>query len=554
MKTDSIIADIQREHVRNRLLRRADWRFLLADPEPARSICFADGDLAAAVALISGLLVEAEQLTAKDCDLAVAIDPRQDVIESAWTALRPGGWCYTEWYSPLAGGTLRVRRRLEAAGFDTVECYWAWPWPTHGSPQYWLPLDVPGPLHYFLSSRPADRNVFREAARAGLRAVWRLSVLLRLTLPICAIAHKPVAFDKREQPASPSTRDTEVGSPFKTADGRLLDTILANWAGWGLGVTPSKLAWLLLTGGGRSINKIVGLLFAEAERRPRLAVKIARVPESTAALSREADILRQIETQQPGVSGVPRGVFLLERDGLTALGETVLHGQPLWRLLNPENYRRLALQATDWLADLVGNVQPRPPAEWWNRLIDPVIAKVQDSFGAILDGALLRDTIKILHTLSPLPLVCEQRDFSPWNVLVDDRGELVVLDWESAEPHGLPGMDLIYFQTYLAFFLTGAMNSGELREAYRATLDRSSVTGRVIAECAERYACRTGIAMADLDALRMFVWLVHARSEYRQFVSDTGGRPSPELLRRSLFISLWEEELRVAHHGKARGN
>ena len=104
--------ELQREDVRNRLLRRADWRFLLPDPWPARSICFASGPLAVAVELISSQLADIHE--GHDCDLAVAVDPNMDTLMSAWNALRAGGSCYTEWYAPLAGGLRSIRRLLGA--------------------------------------------------------------------------------------------------------------------------------------------------------------------------------------------------------------------------------------------------------------------------------------------------------------------------------------------------------------------------------------------------------------------------------------------------------
>jgi hypothetical protein len=44
--------------------------------------------------------------------------------------------------------------------------------------------------------------------------------------------------------------------------------------------------------------------------------------------------------------------------------------------------------------------------------------------------------------------------------------------------------------------------------------------------------------------LRLLCWMLHSRSEYGRFVADAGGVPQPSQLRRSLFLGLWEEELR----------
>jgi hypothetical protein len=138
----------------------------------------------------------------------------------------------------------------------------------------------------------------------------------------------------------------------------------------------------------------------------------------------------------------------------------------------------------------------------------------------------MQATRAILATLGDLPLVCEQRDCSPWNVLLDSAGELVILDWESAEPRGLPLLDLVYFLTYLMFFLDGAMESQRFTESYRAMLDPTTFTGRIVAECQLRYLTCVGLDSSVLRPLRLLTWLIHLR-----------GHP------RELFVRLWEEEL-----------
>src|SRR5207302_1372878 len=114
-------------------------------------------------------------------------------------------------------------------------------------------------------------------------------------------------------------------------------------------------------------------------------------------------------------------------------------------------------------------------------------------------------------------------------------------DWESAELEGLPGLDLVYFLTYLSLFLAGAMGSGRFRAAYRACLEATTPMGRLIAECEARYAAAVGLDAGSLQALRLLTWLVHARSEYRRLWADAGGPPGRAALRSSLFVALWEE-------------
>jgi len=349
-------ASAQTEAQRNRLLRRADGRFLLPGPQLERSVCFAAGPLAAAVAAISGEALPPGPDLRGACDLAVAADPDAATLRAAWSALRPGGIYYGEYHAPLAGGAARLRQALEIAGFINVTVYWAWPLPDRGTPLFWLPVDAPHALSYFLATRPRAASAWLRARNRLLQPVWRLGLRARLLAPLCVAAQHPL-------------------EPGAAGQANLLDTLRANWQAWGLGPMPAKVSWLLLTGGRSRLNKVAGLVFADTADRPGLIVKLPRVLASAAALAHEADILHAVHASRPGgVAGVPRVIFLSGQGETLALGESVLGGQPLFTRLERRSFRPWALAATDWLAGLAGNSPAQPRTEWWARLIEPALA------------------------------------------------------------------------------------------------------------------------------------------------------------------------------------
>jgi hypothetical protein len=519
------------EEVRNQLLRRADWRFLLPDASPARTVCFVDGELARVTELISHRVLEAEAVANGNCDLAIAVDAGAATLRSAWAALRPGGVCYTEWSRAGVWGTRGVRRRLSGAGFETVTCFAPWPRPLRRLPSAWVPLEAAVPLRHLVTMGGAGRSWAQRLLEGLRRTAWIVRTRFGLGSPICAVARKP------------STEAAHHPAEDPAAQPELLEEIRHRWEGWGLGPRPSTLSWLLLTSGKRSINKVVRLVFAGSDR-PRLVLKMPRVAEAAAGLAREASVLRELQSSGQEIRGVPRLLFEGVRAGVPTILETALPGVPLPRRLCRETYRDLALLGTDWLVAFAGQAEALPPAVWHNRLVDTVVRTFEASFGSVVDPELLRESAAILGTLGPLPIVCEQRDFSPWNLLINSEQELQVLDWESAEPQGLPVMDLVYFTSHLAFYVAGAHTPECWRECYRETLQPSTFTGAVGQECQERYAERVGVRAADIAPLRLLCWMVHSRSEYRRFAADIGGVPQPAQLRRSLFMSLWEEELR----------
>ena len=441
-------------------------------------------------------------------------------LRAVGTGSPPAG-IYFESRAPRPGAR-RLRARLESAGFEDVALYW--PCPRLGRAWFWLPLGSPAALEYVRTTRLPARSPLRRAVDRPLRAFWHWAAAHERLWPICAVA-RPAA------------------SPRSAED--LLQRIAREWTTWGLGSPPARLTWMLVTRGARSINKVVGLVFAEPDPLPRMVVKLPRAPEAADGLRREEVALAAVAARAPrGHPGVPRLLFCDEQSGGLALGETALPGRPLFAMLAEGAYRDLALRATDWLAAFAAVPAAAPPGAA-GRVIERTLREFATAFGPVVGQAELRATERLVAPLMDLPSVIEHRDFSPWNVHVGPDGGLLAYDWESAEPAGLPLNDLVYFLAYLAFFRDGAIASGSCPESYRRARDPSTFTGRIHHECVARYAERVGLDDRHVRGLHALTWLVHTRSEYLRFAADAGGEPPAAALRRSLFVNLWRQELRA---------
>jgi hypothetical protein len=497
-----------------------DWRFLLPDAAPERVVCFAPR-------LLDGLratwrVVEHGGATT-GCDLAVAQDPSRTISESAWAALRPGGTYYSEWLTPFPGRLARVRGELRAIGFEEIAAYWFWPWGASVRLRAWLPVESPAALRYFFATRPPSPEPVAHAFRALLRAAW-LGLLHNGLHALAVIARRPPAPDAAV-----------------TGKEELDRFIRREWSSWGFGPSPRRLTWILLTGGPRSISKPVGLVFADDEPRPRLTVKFARVPESSAPLLNEAAVLRALPRSRAS-NRAPRVVFAHDR-GDAIVGETVLDGKPLSTALRWATADELATAGAHWLRDLAGETTPSDPNEWWERLVGSRSREFARLYEGVVSDHELKAAQASLASLGWLPLVCEHRDFAPWNILLGRDGKLNVLDWESAEQRGLPLCDLTYFLAYWAFFLEGAMKSRRFVKAYRRIFDPSTPTGSLASKQISAYCAALRIPLEARQPLRLYTWMIHSFSEHQGLVMDVGGRPSVERLRSGLFLALWREEL-----------
>lgn len=418
-----------------------------------------------------------------------------------WRFLLPDAELLAHWRLPRPGGARRARRRFETAGYSDVRAYWAGPLP-HRLPQFWLPLDSEEAVEHLLATRAP-----RSLGGAALRGLWRLARSAGLLAPIYVVGRR------------------------------------AGGAGDDLPLPPSA-PLLLLTTGHRSINKAVGLAFEPGAEKPTLAAKFARVPEAERGLEREASVLQRLDEERPGLAGVPLLRGEGRRAGRLAVIADAVEGDSLLDLLRPENFEELAMRVTRVLIDLAGNEAAKMPPGGATVTARDALDRFARDFGPVVAPGLLDKARALLAGLGDLPAVPEHRDCSPWNILIAPNGDPVLLDWESAEPDGLPGPDLVYFLANCAFVLDGALESGRTRETYAELLDPATPHGQVAARAIDAYTAALGISAEDFHRLRLLTWIVHSRSDFRHLQLESPGLPTPEALSGSIFLGLVEEELR----------
>jgi hypothetical protein len=298
----------------------------------------------------------------------------------------------------------------------------------------------------------------------------------------------------------------------------------------------------LLTRGPRSISKVIALVFAPGEIAPRVIVKLPRVPESDPGLAREATVLREVGGRVPGI---PRLLFHIEHEGVRAVGEEAIEATPLGARLSRRTYARAVEDGAGWLVRLAALGSERGAAA---RIVEPALADFERDFGGAVDPEIVGGARAILRELGELPVVAEHRDFAPWNVGRTVAGDaLAVFDWESSEPRGVPGPDLVYFLAHMAFHLDGALGRDPSHSvsSYRRLLDRGTFTGGTAARAAAHYGAAVGFDALLWRPLRVLTWLVHTRSDRARLAADAGGRPTDAALRTSVFLQLLETEVRM---------
>jgi hypothetical protein len=505
-------AAVLAERERNRILRRADWRYLLPDPAPRRALCLAGSALREACAVVADAVDDAPQPGVR-YDLVVAEDLDEAARRSIAAVLDRTGVCYTEWSARTPGAAGRARRAMTECGLLDARSYR--PWPSGEHCRVWVPTEGAA-AHWWWSSATRATDVRRQQLHAAVGALQsRLG------------AHGRIAVVARgaEAPVEP----------------RLVSLAREHGA---ISAARDEASVVLLTPGARSVGKVILLPFAGAS--PSVAIKTARIPDAARGVEREADLLDIVHSQHGngGLAGAPRVLFRARALDTTVVGESALTGVPLLARLDARRYPPIAERVTDWLLRLAEPAASTPRRSARAQVAGPAFDRFATEFGPLVDDAALTRTKTALASLGDLPVVAEQRDFSPWNVFDGDAG-LVVLDWESGVADGIPALDLIYFVTHAAYYLEGAWVSGRYEDAYRAAWSHDSTIGRVNLASVERYLAALGMSLDLLPALRLLAWVLHSHSDWIHRRDDAGAEPDAAALGDSRFLRLFTAELKM---------
>jgi aminoglycoside phosphotransferase (APT) family kinase protein len=235
---------------------------------------------------------------------------------------------------------------------------------------------------------------------------------------------------------------------------------------------PKRLSCLLRTPRFRASSHVLLFLFADDRKTPVLVAKSPRLPNDHAFLDREAANLRALASLPlDAADSVPRVVAYREMRGSRVLLQTVLPGAPMSPAVVRRRPDACVRSVMHWVTELhrcsrafsggVGLSMRRAIAD----TLHPLEAALHESGEA---KAMLARTHRLMAPLaaSMVPRVVEHGDLSSPNILMDDDGKLGVVDWELADPVGLPAVDVFFFLAYVAFAREDAARTSRHVDAF----------------------------------------------------------------------------------------
>lgn len=268
---------------------------------------------------------------------------------------------------------------------------------------------------------------------------------------------------------------------------------------------------------------------------PQYIVKMIRVPIFNARLKNEYRALKLLESKGIGDrETLPRVVFFGQHKDLSILGETAIDGTPLRQRTEATASCPYARAALDWLINLGAATADSSAA-----MPEQVAAALQKLFRRFVEiyqltpqhrAFLSEQMATIAHSQEAFPLVFQHGDPGTWNVMVTRSGRVAFLDWEAAEPQGMPLWDLFYFvRSYIVWAARVHGTRDRLKAFTRGFLAESPLSQMVI-EVTGRYCERTSVPVHLIEPLFYTCWMHRALKE--------ANRLKPAKLEEGHYVSL----------------
>ncbi len=448
----------------------------------------------------------------------------------------------------LRGGGA-VRRLAEVFGASRL--YWLTP--LGGEMHTAVPAQDQATMRYFLrhglTSRSLDLAVLKRAVRSfgGRRSAPKLAVSTPGLNTPRVNSHPRAGFKTRVKRASRTALATllqRVQGALDRADQRLnssptlgrftrrYGTLIGRGAlgsndqppaylrqiASAAGVAIDQYRWGLSARGEYRSRKVLFFLFDRTAEKPEYIVKMTRDPALNPRLENEYRALEALAERGIGDhETLPQVVFQGHHHDLAIVGETIVDGVPFEQRSSGAADCPLAGAAAAWLTELGAATADTSAAS--SLQVAEALGTLFERFAQIYTLTPAQHTFMvgqiaaISRSRSRIPLVFQHGDPGTWNIWVTPNERVAFLDWEAAEPQGMPLWDLFYFvRTYGAWAMR-AGSSGDIMKGFAGQFLSASPFQRLLIEATERYRAQVGVPAELVEPLFYTCWMHRALKE-----------------------------------------
>jgi Phosphotransferase enzyme family len=293
----------------------------------------------------------------------------------------------------------------------------------------------------------------------------------------------------------------------------------------GAGADVEHARWALAAPGDYPSQKVLFFLFGATGEAPKAIVKITRDAEMNYRLENEWRALTILRELRVGTDDtLPRPLFLGSHSGLAVLGESAIDGAPFRERTRATADCVHARAAVEWLLELGTATASRPGADARGPFseLDALLVQFKRLYRleAKHEDLLDAHAAALMRSAEGVPLVFQHGDPGPWNVLITPDGRPGFLDWEAAEPHGMPLWDLFHFLRSFGFQVSRAGGTRDPLQSFAEQFLERSALNRLLVDSASRFRARTGLAAELVEPLFYICWMHRALKEAATLTPD----------------------------------
>jgi thiamine kinase-like enzyme/SAM-dependent methyltransferase len=294
------------------------------------------------------------------------------------------------------------------------------------------------------------------------------------------------------------------------------------------GLDLSGYRWGVAAGGRYNAKKIVFYLFNEAAESPEIVVKLTRSPEFNPRLENEYRALALLNENKVTETGsFPEPLFHGYHSGLVVVGQRVIDGDLFSKRTTGTSDCPYLLATIDWLTRLATNSLDAHSATTMDltATLKILLNRFCEIYNISPDHSkfLAQQIDALSRPNSKFPLVFQHGDAGSWNVLITPDDKIAYIDWEAAEPNGLPLWDLFYFiKTYGTIVFRREGKNDSLHAFTKNFLTESDLGSRLI-DATVSYCETVGVDKRWIEPLFYTCWVHRALKEATRLRHDTLG-------------------------------
>jgi hypothetical protein len=284
------------------------------------------------------------------------------------------------------------------------------------------------------------------------------------------------------------------------------------------GVDLTGLRCGLSMRGKYNANKTIFFLFDRQAAKPRLVVKMTRAPEFNYRLENEHRALSLLRAQDfIEAEAFPESAFFGYHANLAILGQKAVHGEPFRKRTRATTDCLLAQRAVNLIVQLGvasadhGAATAAQAGETLTQLFERFAALYRPT--AFERDFLTAQIETIARTRGHFPLVFQHGDPGTWNFLVSESGKVSLIDWEAAEPQGMPLWDLFYFMRAYGSWMARQQGNRDSLRSFAQQIFEPSGLGAHLTETVAQYGSLIGLPEHFIAPLFYTCWMHRALKE-----------------------------------------